>query len=155
MKYLVLMSAAVLLVGCTASRPNTVASAGPTALHDAAAPRSATSAATSPAGDALVVTFASGSTVLNAQAIATLDHAARLYRDANPIEMYSSGYASASGTEAGNLILSARRALMVKRALVARGIPANRLLVRAFGATEAGPAGGDSARRVVITWKTS
>ena len=70
--------------------------------------------------------------------------------------MFTTGYADRSGDEYRNVLLSARRAEAVKRALVARGIPADRLLIQALGESElANTANPDSPenRRVVITWR--
>ena len=102
------------------------------------------------------VTFPAGSTALTPEAEHQLDLAARLYRDANPVLMFTTGYADRTGDEYKNILLSARRAETVKRALVARGIPAERLLIQALGESElANTSNPDSAenRRVVITWR--
>jgi outer membrane protein OmpA-like peptidoglycan-associated protein len=102
-----------------------------------------------------VITFPEGSITLTADANRKLDLAARLFRDANPVVMFASGYTDSSGEEYGNLLLSARRAEAIKQGLVARGIPANRLLIQAFGqsvlANPTDPLGLEN-RRVVITW---
>jgi len=102
-----------------------------------------------------VITFPEGSVTLTADANRKLDLAARLFRDANPVVMFASGYTDSSGDEYGNLLLSARRAEAIKQGLIARGIPANRLLIQAFGqsvlANPTDPLGVEN-RRVVITW---
>ena len=104
----------------------------------------------------VVVTFPQGATALTPDANRQLDLAARLFRDANPVVMFTSGYADRRGNEYGSLLISARRALAVKQALVARGIPADRLLLQAFGQSElantADPLAPEN-RRVVITWR--
>jgi OOP family OmpA-OmpF porin len=93
---------------------------------------------------------------LTPEANKQLDLAARLFRDANPVVMFTTGYTDQSGDEYSNVILSARRAEAVKRGLVARGIPANRLLIQALGesdpANTADPLAAEN-RRVTITWR--
>jgi outer membrane protein OmpA-like peptidoglycan-associated protein len=108
------------------------------------------------ASNSIAVTFPHGGTALTPEADHQLDVAARLFRDANPVLMFTTGYADNSGTEYGNLLLSARRAQAVKKALVARGIPADRLLIRAYGVSD--PANTEDPlspenRRVTITWR--
>ena len=102
------------------------------------------------------VTFPRGGTTLTPEGNKQLDLAARLFRDANPVVMFTTGYSDRSGDEFTNIILSAKRAEAVKRGLVARGIPPERLLIRADGASEladtADPLSAEN-RRVVITWR--
>ena len=102
------------------------------------------------------IVFPLGAATLTPEANKQLDVAARLYRDAHPVLMFTTGYTDRSGDEYQNVLLSARRAETVKRALVARGIPADRLLIQALGESElADTANPDSPdnRRVVITWR--
>ena len=117
-------------------------------------PVTSTPAPASP--ESLVVTFNSASAVLAPAGVAVVDHAARLFREGNPIVMTVSGHSDARGAEYPNLLLSARRAEVVKQALVARGIPGTRLQVRALGISEPAITANPSAeenRRVVITWR--
>ena len=106
--------------------------------------------------DAVIVDFPSGAATLTLAADAQLDVAARLFRDASPVEMYVAGHSDNVGGEYSNLILSARRAEAVKKGLAARGIPADQLLIEAFGEARpinnAEPAAPQN-RRVVITWR--
>lgn len=101
------------------------------------------------------VTFASGSERLMPDADKQLDIAVRLFRDVRPVMMFSVGYSDAVGTEFDNLVLSARRARTVKTALVARGIPANQIALRAYGQSDpidkANPNAPEN-RRVLVTW---
>jgi len=106
----------------------------------------------------LVVSFADGGSRLTPDAEMQLDIAARTYRDGHPLVMYVAGFTDRLGSEFGNLILAARRAEAVKRGLIARGIPADRLETAALG--EADPeeptapgVANPANRRVVITWK--
>jgi OOP family OmpA-OmpF porin len=102
------------------------------------------------------VLFPDGGATITPAADKQLDLAARLFRDANPVLMFTTGHSDRSGDEYRNLLLSARRAEAVKRALVARGIPADRLLVQALGESElANTSDPDAAenRRVTITWR--
>ena len=103
----------------------------------------------------LQINFASGSDRLMPDADKQLDIAARLFRDVRPVSMFSTGYSDAVGGEFENLLLSARRARVVKAALVARGIPASQILMRAYGQSDpidkAQP-GAPGNRRVLVTW---
>ncbi len=102
------------------------------------------------------VVFPPGSAQLTPEADRQLDVAARLFRDVGPVAMFASGYSDPQGDEYSNLILSARRAQVTKLALVARGIPADRLLLRAYGESDLADAQNPSDprnRRVVITWR--
>lgn len=112
--------------------------------------------AAAPNDNQLVVTFSTGSSALTPLANSQLDLAAQLYRDAHPHVMFAAGYSDATGDEFNNLLLSAQRGRTVKQALVARGVPASRLLIRAFGTSDpADPTDPTSPenRRVVVTWR--
>ncbi len=112
--------------------------------------------AAAPDDNRLVIAFASGSHALSPVAQAQLDLAAGLYRDAHPHVMIATGHADASGDPEANLRLSEARALAVRRALIVRGVPADRLLPRAFGASELADPGdpaGAGNRRAVVTWR--
>ncbi|MEJ2228632.1 MAG: OmpA family protein [Alphaproteobacteria bacterium] len=61
------------------------------------------------------------------------------------------GHADALGTEAINLVLSFARAKSVSKLLLSNGIPANRMVVRAAGAAEAGTNINPRDRRVDIS----
>lgn len=101
------------------------------------------------------IKFANGSDRLAPDAGNQLDIAARLFRDVRPVSMFSVGYSDASGNEYDNLILSAKRARTVKQALIARGIPANQIMLRAYGQSDPiDKANPDDAanRRVLVTW---
>ena len=118
----------------------------------AAAPAPSTSAAP----DAIDVYFAPGSAAIRAQDLAQLDHAARLYRDGKPILMTVAAGTDSSGSPQTNIRLSQQRADAVYRALVARGIPAERFQILAKGATDpADPSNPQDGRnrRAEITWK--
>ena len=102
------------------------------------------------------VTFAPGSAQLSPDATAKLDLATRLFRDVRPAAMFAIGYSDPSGDEFSNIILSARRALAVKRALMARGVPGNLLFIRAFGESDLADDQQPLARqnrRVLIKWQ--
>ena len=99
--------------------------------------------------------FASGSDRLMPGSDEQLDIAARLFRDVRPVRMFSVGYSDNVGGEFDNLVLSARRARTVKAALVSRGIPANQIMLRAYGESDpvdrSNPAAPEN-RRVLVTW---
>lgn len=102
------------------------------------------------------IIFPNGGSQLTPEANRQLDLAARLFRDVNPVEMFSIGYTDPRGTELGNIQLSALRALSVKRGLIARGIPGDRVEIQALGASELANTGDKFAaenRRVVIKWR--
>lgn len=104
----------------------------------------------------VTVTFADGSSQLSPEAGRQLDVAARLFRDVNPVRMYSIGYSDARGDEFSNIVLSARRARAVKEGLVARGIPADRLFIQALGESEPVDSSDPLARenrRVTVMWR--
>ena len=106
--------------------------------------------------DKIQIVFPEGGSRLSSEANKQLDLAARLFRDANPVLMFTTGYSDNRGDEYANLLLSARRAQVVKKALVARGIPADRLLLQALGASDPANSGDPQAadnRRVVVTWR--
>lgn len=152
--------AALSIAGCT--KP----SAGPNVASDnVVAPKSISPQASKPtvgqeaaaiADNRVQVIFPVGTATLTPEANQKLDLAARLFRDANPVAMFTAGYTDKSGDEYGNVLLSARRAEAVKRGLVARGIPANRLLIQALGESDPANATDPLApenRRVIITWR--
>jgi OOP family OmpA-OmpF porin len=122
----------------------------------AAASAPAASAPTSSTPSDVQLFFDNGSSTLSAAADQKLDEVARLYREGHPLVMFVAGHADSSGGEYPNLVLSGQRALAAKQALVARGIPADRLQLRAMGAslpTNANEALPEDNRRVVITWR--
>jgi OOP family OmpA-OmpF porin len=101
--------------------------------------------------------FDSGSSTLSDAARQTLDQATRLYREGDPIGTFViTGYADSSGGEYANLVLSGRRALATKEALVARGIPATRLQLQVVGSSRSSDpkdSRPENSRRVVVTWR--
>ena len=106
----------------------------------------------------LVLHFSEGSAAIRPEDEGVLDHAARLFRDGNPIVMVVSGATDSVGSAGGNLRLSEARAHATLRGLAARGIPVGRLQIVAKGATEpavAGRAGEPTPenRRVEISWR--
>jgi len=102
--------------------------------------------------ESLTIAFDEGGARLSPQADDQLDTAARLYRDAKPEVMIVSGHSDKTGGEYQNLILSARRADLVKKALVDRGVPAERLQIVAIG--EAEPVVGVvPSRSAIVTWR--
>ena len=106
------------------------------------------------AANELVVDFSLGNARLTPDGTKKLDLAARLFRDVNPVRMFVSGHSDNIGDEYANLLLSARRAQVVKAGLVARGIPSDRLLLQALGTSD--PAQGSQPvdnRRVIVTWR--
>jgi OOP family OmpA-OmpF porin len=139
------------------SAPSPAASAAPAPAPVAAKPEE-TPESKAVADNKVDIDFPEGSAVLTDEANKQLDLAARLYRDAHPIVMFTSGHTDNKGNEYNNVILSARRAEAVKRGLVERGIPADLLYIQALGESEPADAADPLAaanRRVTITWKLS
>jgi outer membrane protein OmpA-like peptidoglycan-associated protein len=139
-----MVAAAALLVGTAARAQNPPTSAPPVAPAKAA--------------DSLSIYFDPGSSVVTTQGLATLDQAARTYRDGKPIVMVVSGGTDSTGSPAANLRLSQQRADNVLQGLIARGIPVERFQILAKGETEPAvpaPEGTPEARnrRVEITWR--
>jgi outer membrane protein OmpA-like peptidoglycan-associated protein len=144
----------LLVVACSnvpAPRPPAASIPPPAPAATAAAP-AATAAAPRPSDESLTIDFTEASARLSSTAVAQMDHAARLYRDASPEVMIISGHSDMTGGEYLNLLLSARRAEAVKQGLVARGIPANRLQVVAVGEAQLVP-GVTPSPSVVVTWR--
>jgi OOP family OmpA-OmpF porin len=122
----------------------------------AAPPPTAQSGSASP--EAVLVYFKEGEATLDGSAQPLIDYTARLYREGNPFVMTVAGYTDATGADYTNLVLSARRADAVKQALVARGIPAERLQMQALGKSDPAVQTPDNAsepqnRRVRVTWR--
>jgi OOP family OmpA-OmpF porin len=118
---------------------------------------SALPAAPSAAPSSLVFYFDAGSAKVRPKDVALFDQASR-HRDGKPLVMVVTGSTDAVGTAAGNLRLSPQRAGAVLRGLVARGIPIERFLILAKGATEPPvPTAPGSAeprnRRAELTWR--
>ena len=110
------------------------------------------------APESLKVYFDTGSARIAADQGATLDQAARLFRDGNPIVMIVAGVADTTGAPDANLALSLARAESVAQGLVDRGIPAGRLQVLGRGVSELEVATGENIaepenRIAEITWR--
>ena len=108
------------------------------------------------ADNKIEITFPAGSARLSPQAGQQLDVAARLFRDVGPARMFAAGHTDAQGEEFGNVVLAAQRARAVKQALVARGIPPDRLYIQSVGQSEPISRSDPNAaanRRVVVQWQ--
>ena len=108
--------------------------------------------------DSVVLYFDKGSSAIRPQDRALLDKASRTYRDGHPIVMIVVGGTDSVGSPAGNLALSDRRAQIVLRELVARGIPVERFQVLAKGETDqpvvaAQGVAEPNDRRVEVHWR--
>ena len=88
------------------------------------------------APESLRIYFATGSAAVAPDQRDTLDQAARLFRDGEPIVMIVAGGADTVGSADVNLDLSVARATAVADGLAARGIPAERLQVLGRGNSE-------------------
>jgi len=103
---------------------------------------------TRPPGATLVVNFATGKATLDAEAMRLVKgFAPAMKAGTNPIDV--TGFSDRTGDRAANVDLAKRRAMAVRDALVAEGIPADR--VRLAPPRDVTGAGSDSeARRVEI-----
>lgn len=144
----------LLLTGCacllTAGAGQQASSSEPTSQAAASGP--ASQAVVKPADESLTINFDTADAALSPRANSQLDGAARLYRDARPEVMIISGHSDRTGGEFANLVLSARRADAVKKALIDRGIPAERLQIVAIGQAEP-VASVPPSRSAVVTWR--
>lgn len=109
------------------------------------------------AGPALVF-FDWGKGELSNDAKASLDKVAELYA-ATPRPMTVDGHSDKSGSSAANLAGSRRRAGVVRDYLVAKGVPASAMTVRAYGESWPIIATADGVRevqnrRVEIRWSS-
>lgn len=96
----------------------------------------ASAAAAQEAPESLKVYFDTGSARVGADQASTLDQAARLFREGNPIVMIVAGGTDTVGSPDYNLTLSLERAASVARGLSERGIPTERLQVLGRGVSE-------------------
>src|SRR5512139_3749762 len=103
---------------------------------------------TRPAGATVSVHFAAGEATLDAEAMRLLKSLAPAMKGGrNPIDV--TGFADRRGNRAANVALAKRRAIAVREALLAEGLPANR--VRLQAPREVTGSGSDlDARRVEI-----
>ncbi len=144
---IVALGFASLATACASSVP---APAPPQSV--ASNPPAAAAAKPKASAESLEIAFDPAKAVLSDEANAQLDGAARLYRDAQPEVMIVSGHTDKDGNEFTNLILAARRAEAVKRGLVDRGVPADRLQIVAIGEAEPVPT-VVASRSAIITWR--
>jgi membrane fusion protein (multidrug efflux system) len=101
-----------------------------------------------PPGATLIVSFATGTAALDAEAIRLLKgFAPGMKAGTNPIDV--TGFADRTGNPAANVELAKRRATAVRDALVAEGIPADRVRLKQ-PQNVTGPGSEREARRVEI-----
>lgn len=93
---------------------------------------------------AVDVLFRTGSSTLEPRAEQRLQELAALLRGFPDLAIRLSGHADARGAEAANLTLSRQRAEAVKQALVAAGLPADRIDTAAHGEARAQAGVGDT-----------
>jgi OOP family OmpA-OmpF porin len=153
-----LLLSTALLAGSGAASAQPAAPQTDPAQAPVSAPAPGGAAEGAQASGKLVLLFGTGSDALDAQNVAILDQASRLYREGRPIIMIVSGSTDSVGDPAQNLLLSQRRANAVARGLLARGIPAERTQILAKGETNPAveaPRGTPEPqnRRVEITWR--
>jgi OOP family OmpA-OmpF porin len=79
------------------------------------------------------VYFALDSFVLDARSQQTLDAAVATMRDHDDLVIEVGGYTCTIGTEEYKMQLSQRRAQAVLEYLAGRGVPRNRMMLRAYG----------------------
>ncbi len=104
--------------------------------------------ATRPPGATLSVHFATGKAALDAEAVRLLKGFAPAMRTGtNPLDV--TGFADRSGNRAANVELAKRRAIAVREALLAEGVPADRVRLKP-PLDVTGPGTDREARRVEI-----
>jgi len=102
-----------------------------------------------PAGVSLVVHFDSGKSTLDTEAMRQLKSVAPAIKaGSNPVDV--TGYADRKGGRAANVGLAKRRAAAVRDALVAEGVPAERIHLKAPKEVT-GSGSDEEARRVEVT----
>jgi OOP family OmpA-OmpF porin len=143
---------AVLPLAAACSTEASNAAAQPVAAAPEPPTAAGASAAGKPSDESLTIAFPPALATLSPTALAQLDSAARLYRDAKPEVMIVAGHSDPTGQEYDNLILSAKRAAAVKEGLVDRGLPADRLQIVAIGAAEPVPS-IPASRTAIVTWR--
>lgn len=99
------------------------------------------------------VTFEIGSDVIKAEGKAILDEAAAILLPRTSVRLEVQGHTDNTGNAASNVTLSEKRAAAVKAYLVAKGVAADRLEAKGYGATmpvadNATAAGRDANRRI-------
>lgn len=97
------------------------------------------------------ITFRSGSAYIAAPSNALLDELAGVLKPCAGTSVEIGGHSDASGAASINTILSAERAKRVKDALVKRGVPADRLSAKGYGASQpkiSGNPGAAANRRI-------
>lgn len=102
------------------------------------------------------IMFRTKDATLNAGTSAHLMELAEVLAVTSNAVVQLDGYADPRGTKAENLALSEQRATSVRDSLIAGGLPADRIVIRAHGESEAQTVAGDVDgfaldRRVVIT----
>ena len=103
----------------------------------------------SPPGATLSVNFATGKYTLDAEAVRILKgFAPAMKAGTNPLDV--TGFADRTGNHAANVELAKRRAIAVRDALVAEGIAAERIRLKA-PQDVTGPGSDRDARRVDVT----
>jgi outer membrane protein OmpA-like peptidoglycan-associated protein len=104
--------------------------------------------ATRPAGATVSVHFAAGKSALDAEAMRILRELVPAMKGGvNPIDV--TGFADSAGNRTANIELAKQRAIAVREALLAEGLPADR--VRLLAPREVTGSGSDrDARRVEI-----
>ena len=107
------------------------------------------SPAARPAGASLVVQFATGKSMLDAEAARLLKgFAPAMKAGTNPIAV--TGFADRTGNHAANVELAKRRAAVVREALIAEGVAADRVILK--GPQDVtGPGSDAEARRVELS----
>lgn len=82
-----------------------------------------------------MVFFDFDKTILTADARSIIERAAKTFKQVGAARITASGHADRSGTEAYNEGLAERRANVVRDALIAQGVSADKISIRSFGET--------------------
>ncbi|HKY01105.1 MAG TPA: OmpA family protein [Burkholderiales bacterium] len=103
------------------------------------------------------VVFDTGSAILKPGALRTMDRLAELLRGNPERRVQIEGFTDSQGSDSYNLELAERRASAVRTALIARGVPSDRVVIQAYGeafpvASNDNAAGRQLNRRVEIVF---
>lgn len=101
------------------------------------------------------ISFTSSGQDISQKSYKALDQAVKMYKKNPNVQVEVRGYTDATGSDAGNLSLSQQRAETVSRALQERGISADHISAKGYGAAKPiasnqTPEGRQQNRRVEI-----
>ncbi len=150
-RLLLMSTATILLAGCAS-----IAAPGSEADAAAFGPLSLQQQAAQVKANRVEIMFPPRRAALSSEDTRQLDLLARLIRQVDPVTLFTTAYGESGASGGADLALSARRAMAVKRGLIARGIPDWQLRVQSISL----PAGREpspgvaNSDCVTISWGT-